>query len=222
MIWRLFSRPDREPQTAARVDEGLLTHAAFKAQAFAVADRMLGSAGLERVRDYVWAAPGAMDVRPVFKLRLLKGAAVVPRWGVSLGCVPHLSGDKALWHRTQKSARADLYETHSERAMEMSLFGAEDRVARRVEAALARALPRAQAFWAVEDLAMLLARAEAGRGIDFDFGAPVNATRDITRAFVAARLGDATQARAALDEAMHLNAAQRQALATRLEEVLRG
>lgn len=38
----------------------------------------------------------------------MKGASYVPVWGISLDFVPHVSGKRIAWHRTEKSARMDL------------------------------------------------------------------------------------------------------------------
>jgi hypothetical protein len=43
----------------------------------------------------------------MFKLMLLKGAGMRIRWGFSLDFVPHISGGRVQWHRTDKEAMLD-------------------------------------------------------------------------------------------------------------------
>jgi hypothetical protein len=64
--------------------------------------------GFEQVAPRRWVDGSAAPVRRVFAMQLLKGAAVKPQWGFSLDFVPHLSGDRICWHRSNRTAQFDV------------------------------------------------------------------------------------------------------------------
>lgn len=72
-----------------------------------VTDPLLTSAGFHSLRTRRWVRSLA-PVRHIFEIVPMKGASYVPTWGISLDFVPHISGGKLAWHRTEKSARMDL------------------------------------------------------------------------------------------------------------------
>lgn len=173
-----------------------------------VLDTALAGDGLARTGALRWSGTDCCDpggeLRPTFELVLLKGGAYVPKYGVSLGFVPHLAGGKPAWHRTQKSAHADIWRLATGPKREVNLLDG----AAQTEAALARlvatTLPEARAFWGratgVEALPGLMREAAAEVSEVIAFGHPLGQHRPLVRAFLAARLGDGETARAALSE----------------------
>jgi len=65
--------------------------------------------GFVQVKPRRWVDGSAAPVRRVFEMVLLKGAAINPWWGFSLDFVPHLSGGRLCWHRSNRAARFDLF-----------------------------------------------------------------------------------------------------------------
>jgi hypothetical protein len=58
-----------------------------------------------RPRKWVRARP---PIRDLIEVVAMKGASLIPRWGISLDFVPHVQGDAIRWHRSDKSAIADI------------------------------------------------------------------------------------------------------------------
>lgn len=69
----------------------------------------LTSQGFSLTRPLQWIDSRGVPVRRVFEYWQLKGGVVAPRWGYSFDFVPHLSGGKIKWHRTDKSALLDVF-----------------------------------------------------------------------------------------------------------------
>jgi hypothetical protein len=72
-----------------------------------IADPLLADRGFRPVgrRRWVRSFP---PVRHLFEVVPLKGASLVPCWGISLDFVPHVAANEVAWHRTEKSALRDL------------------------------------------------------------------------------------------------------------------
>jgi hypothetical protein len=64
--------------------------------------------GFVQVAPRRWVDGSTAPVRRVFEMQLLKGAAMKARWGFSLDFVPHLSGGRMCWHRSNRTAQFDL------------------------------------------------------------------------------------------------------------------
>jgi hypothetical protein len=74
-----------------------------------VSPRLSGS-GLTWRADGAWVEPGACAIRRVVHFHQLKGLRAVISWGYSLNFVPLPSGTRLRYHRTFKTARADVFE----------------------------------------------------------------------------------------------------------------
>ena len=64
--------------------------------------------GFERVTDRKWVRSAGAPIRELVVVQALKGASYSPYWGISIDFVPHLAGTSFRWHRTDRSALADL------------------------------------------------------------------------------------------------------------------
>lgn len=73
-----------------------------------VFDRPLKSLDFEKVNRRRWVRSTKPDIREIFSILPMKGAWYSPAWGFSLDYVPHISGQKIRWHRTNKSALFDF------------------------------------------------------------------------------------------------------------------
>jgi hypothetical protein len=73
----------------------------------AIVDPLLVAAGFTHVarRKWVRARP---PIRQLFEYHQSKGGWYLVRWSISLDFVPHVSGSRLAWHRTDKSADGDL------------------------------------------------------------------------------------------------------------------
>jgi len=76
-----------------------------------VADHLrarLPAFGLSEITARRWVDGSQPPVRRMFELQLLKGASIGARWGFSLDYVPHISGGRVRWHRSDKTAMLDI------------------------------------------------------------------------------------------------------------------
>jgi hypothetical protein len=73
--------------------------------------------GLAGVGARTWVDGSRPPVRRMFELRLLKGAGMRAQWGFSLDFVPHISGGRVQWHRTNKAAMLDVIFDPSEEVL---------------------------------------------------------------------------------------------------------
>ena len=64
--------------------------------------------GLTERSIRIWIDGSQPPVRRIFELQLLKGASMKASWGFSLDFVPHISGGRVRWHRSDKSAMLDV------------------------------------------------------------------------------------------------------------------
>lgn len=173
-----------------------------------VADPLLVAAGFHSTKPRRWIRSFA-PIRHIFEIVPMKGASYVPTWGLSLDFVPHISGAKLAWHRTEKSARMDLvYDpvdfdaSWRERACIGSFHGPEGTLTdsqRVLPAAIQQALD-----WLnpVRDIASALERAEFLRTADRPgdrFGFANYVQQPLAYAFLLARSGSREDALKALD-----------------------
>ena len=66
--------------------------------------------GLTYLGGCLWAGPWEDHRRKLVQVFLVNQAYGTLQWGWSLDFVPHVSGKKLAWHRTDKSARLDVWE----------------------------------------------------------------------------------------------------------------
>jgi hypothetical protein len=84
----------------------------------------LQALGFVQVAPRRWVDGSIAPVRRVFEMQLLKGAAMKAVWGFSLDFVPHLSGGRVCWHRSNRTAMFDLYVELEDRIYASFLHGA--------------------------------------------------------------------------------------------------
>jgi hypothetical protein len=73
--------------------------------------------GLTQVGARTWIDGSRPPVRRMFDLMLLKGASMRARWGFSLDFVPHISGGRIRWHRTNETAILDVIVDPTEKTL---------------------------------------------------------------------------------------------------------
>ncbi len=78
--------------------------------------------GLTQVGVRTWVDGSRPPVRRMFELRLLKGAGMGAQWGFSLDFVPHISGGRVHWHRTNKTSMLDIIIDPTEEALPRLTF----------------------------------------------------------------------------------------------------
>jgi hypothetical protein len=64
--------------------------------------------GLSERAPRSWIDGSQAPMRRLFEIQLLKGAGMKACWGFSLDFVPHISGGRVRWHRTDKAAMLDV------------------------------------------------------------------------------------------------------------------
>lgn len=64
--------------------------------------------GLTEIAPRRWIDGSKPPARRLFELQLLKGACLKACWGFSLDFVPHITGRKVRWHRSDKAAMLDV------------------------------------------------------------------------------------------------------------------
>ncbi|WP_206026467.1 hypothetical protein [Roseimicrobium sp. ORNL1] len=106
--------------------------------------------GLTEMESRVWVDGSAPPVRRMFELQLLKGAGLKAKWGFSLDFVPHLSGRRVSWHRSNKAAMLDVVVDPKDLGQPSYLFGSA-RLSSGLQKLIPEALTRAVATWAKGD-----------------------------------------------------------------------
>lgn len=117
----------------------------------------LAPLGLTQISPRTFIDGSRPPVRRMFELGLLKGAGMRTRWGSSLDFVPHISGGRVCWHRSEKKALLDVIIDPKEEELRRLTFihGAE-----RLHEDLNRVLPHA-----VEKAKETWRRGETDRGL---------------------------------------------------------
>jgi hypothetical protein len=110
-------------------------------------ERLLINRGFEAVDDLKWVRGEDAPIRQVFKFTKLKGGVFVPMWGVSLDFVPHISGKKVSWHRSNKSARLDLCFHPHGHGLQMPYVEGPAPILRRYKYVIGEAVEEATKFW---------------------------------------------------------------------------
>jgi hypothetical protein len=133
----------------------------------------LQALGFVQVAPRRWVDGSIAPVRRVFEMQLLKGAAMKAVWGFSLDFVPHLSGGRVCWHRSNRTAMFDLYVELEDRIYASFLHGA---------AWLHHGLERLTAHWRVRLAARVMGPDCAGARRRYSvFLRPLGAERRSTR-----------------------------------------
>src|SRR5262245_51929970 len=102
MILNLFGPHAPQPPVdllSASARDAIITHHLQK---------HLPGMGLREMSARRWVDGSAPPVRRLFQLELLKGAGLTAWWGFSLDFVPHVSGGKLRWHRSDRTAMLDV------------------------------------------------------------------------------------------------------------------
>ena len=165
--------------------------------------------GLIYLGGYLWAGPWEDHRRKLVQVFLVNQAYGTLQWGWSFDFVPHVSGGKLAWHRTDKSARLDVWEVSRDfieagtgparkkrEAVMFSAYGPDrDGIADRHRRAFRTLLPLIRAYYAGTDTPeKLLESMEAGLSDSYyHFTQAVPLT--VSAAFLAAALGRAERSR---------------------------
>src|SRR5690349_12890117 len=80
--------------------------------------------GLIEAAPRRWIDGSKPPARRLFSIELLKGAAMTAAWGFSLDFVPHVSGGKLRWHRTDRAAMLDVVVNPKNLPQPSQLYGA--------------------------------------------------------------------------------------------------
>lgn len=110
-------------------------------------ESLLQPLGFEVQGPLSWLRSVDAPIRQMFCLKQWKGAALAPSWALSLDFVPHLSGNDFKWHRTAKSARADLTFDVRNRAFDISYSYGPETITSSAPTILRAAIPQAEVFW---------------------------------------------------------------------------
>jgi hypothetical protein len=106
----------------------------------------LSPLGLAEIAPRRWIDGSKPPARRLFELQLLKGASVKACWGFSLDFVPHSSGSRIRWHRSDKTAMLDVIVDPRALPQPCFLYGSK-RFQVELEALLLRAVPLAEQDW---------------------------------------------------------------------------
>ncbi len=199
MFRKLFHKDETLPD--------LLSADAFHAPINAILDERLKTLGLERTKPGTWAKADCRLGRPMVEIRHYKGKQSAPVWGYSLNYVPHLTGEgrRVAWHRTQKSARLDVFPFDEQHALPtLSRFATADAHEHAAARILGDACDRAAKFFeryrSLNDLLPLFDRLEADKGEGLSYW---NYTSlPLAHAFTLNAVGKSTPARDRLDQYM--------------------
>ena len=126
-----------------------LTKARIHAIVHGEVERLLEPRGFESVDELKWVRGRDAPIRQVFQLCKWKDGKVRPLWGVSLDFVPHISGKKAAWHRSNKSAKLDLCCDPGAEALKMPYLYGEELIQRQYKQVIDAALHDANQFWSM-------------------------------------------------------------------------
>ena len=66
--------------------------------------------GLSYLGNYFWAGPWEAPRRRMVRVFLINQSSGTLQWGWAFDFAPHLSGKRLAWHRTDRSARQDVWE----------------------------------------------------------------------------------------------------------------
>lgn len=191
----------------------------------------LEAEGFSPVRRRVWLRSDKRPIREGFAVASLKGYAFVPTWFVSLDFVPHLTGAKEVrWHRTEKSALADLQidpldtpGRYLASVLEVHGIGSARVVRRRIRHSARLSVRFARAWFSrISDVPSLLPVFEQARRRHVTrFAFDRYPQQPLALAFLLARLGDVQRAHREFDAWCRAQEDLPSAAEDRLRELLR-
>jgi hypothetical protein len=161
----------------------------------------LAALGLVQVAPRRWVDGSAPPARRVFEMRLLKSAGIMANWGFSLDFVPHISGRRICWHRSDRTAMLDVHVDPRGLEKACFLWGAEW-LHRDLDRLVPVAVERAQETWrqgstwtGMLDILQEIRERKSNRfSFHFYWHLP------LTFVFLTAKTGDLASAQAALEE----------------------
>jgi hypothetical protein len=124
-----------------------VTKARVHAIMHAEVERLLEPKGFETVDELKWVRGQDAPIRQVFQFSKWKDGKVRPLWGVSLDFIPHISGKKAAWHRSNKSAKLDLCCDPGTEKLKMFYLYGDKPIQRQYKYVVSAALKDADRFW---------------------------------------------------------------------------
>jgi hypothetical protein len=110
-------------------------------------ERLLLPRGFEAVGGLKWVRGGDAPIRQVFQFSKWKDGKVHPVWGISLDFVPHITGKKVAWHRSNKSAKLDLCFDPQTEKLNMSYINGARPIQKQHKYVIGAALQEANRFW---------------------------------------------------------------------------
>ena len=144
-----------------------------------------------------WIRSEDAPIRQLFRYGQLKGGALAPQWGFSLDFVPHLSGGKVKWHRTEKSASFDAYVDGQGTELNLSYMWGVPGLLEQMQPRVDSAIRAATALWAKArtptELYALVEELRSKRGSEIQTQLP------ITNAICLARSGREAEGRRELE-----------------------
>ena len=183
----------------------LMSNAEFDAMVLPAFEAVLAPLGFVQRSNRLWLRSADAPIRQTFQIELWKGAAASPSWGVSLDFVPHRTGERFAWHRTEASARPDLSVSDLSKPNSLTMLtdraGLQDQLVRLSP----RAMNEAQRFWEagrqIDQLPALFDQVEAEigvtrKGFPFDMRPQLG----LAKAFAHRAAGQDGQAKALLEE----------------------
>jgi hypothetical protein len=165
----------------------------------------LPTLGLGQIAPRTWIDGSTPPARRMFSLSLLKGASMKATWGFSLDFVPHFSGSQIRWHRSDKTARLDVYIDPKDLLQPSYLFGAA-RLHHDLKRLLPDAVERAEDTWrrGATERGMLTLIQEIREHKTNCLGFYNYTQLPLAHAFLSARLGDLASAEREVDEYISL------------------
>ena len=95
-----------------------------------------------------WIRSADAPIRQLFCYAQLRGGALAPQWGFSLDFVPHLSGKKIKWHKTEKSALFDAFVDGQGTELNLSYMWGVSGLLEQMQPRVEAAIRAATALWA--------------------------------------------------------------------------
>jgi hypothetical protein len=192
--------PKRQPDVEPPLEFDLLRASERDAIVASHLNVRLQALGFVQIAPRRWVDGSAAPIRRVFEMQLLKGASMKALWGFSLDFVPHLSGGRVCWHRSNRSAKLDVYLELEDRICASFLYGTAG-LGRDLERLVPVALERAQETWGrgstfsgiLDIVCEIRERAINSFYIHFSWQLP------LTFMFLSAKVGDLAAAQAELE-----------------------